>query len=83
VKYGLTKHAKGVLQEREIPVEWLERTLNAPKLIEPDPDDVELEHRLARIPEHDNRALRVVINKTVRPVLVVTVYFDRTMRKKL
>ena len=51
--------------------------------MEPDPDDVELEHRLGRIREHGARVLRVVVNKTVRPARVVTLYFDRTMIGKL
>ena len=83
MKYTLTKHAKDVLEERELPTVWLERVLNAPQRIELDPDDAELEHYLGRIAEHGNRVLRVVVNKTVRPARVVTLYFDRTMRNKL
>lgn len=40
MKYELTKHAQKVLDEREIPVEWVERTLSAPELVLPDPDAV-------------------------------------------
>jgi len=83
VDYELSQHARDVLEEREILRVWLERVLTAPQRIEPDPDDVELEHRLGRIAEHGNRVLRVVVNKTVRPTRVVTLYFDRTMRNKL
>jgi hypothetical protein len=83
MKYRLTQHAKDVLEEREIPAEWLERVLSSPQRIEPDPDDSELEHSLGCITEFGDRVLRVVVNKTVRPVVVVTVYFDRTMRNKL
>jgi hypothetical protein len=57
--------------------------VNFPQRIDPDPDDAELEHSLGRIAEFGNRVLRVVVNKTVRPVVVITVYFDRTMRNKL
>jgi hypothetical protein len=83
VEYQLSKHAKDVLEEREIPTAWLERVLDSPQRIEPDPRDAELEHHLGRIAEHGHRVLRVVVNKTVRPAQVVTVYFDRAMRKKL
>jgi len=83
MKYRLTQHAKDVLEERQLPAEWLERVLNSPQRIEPDPDDSELEHSLGRIAEFGNRVLRVVVNKTVRPVVVVTVYFDRAERNKL
>ena len=83
MKYTLTQHARDVLEERALPVAWLERVLHSPQRIEPDPADAELEHHLGRIAEHGNRVLRVVVNKTVRPARVVTRYFDRTMRHKL
>jgi hypothetical protein len=83
MKYTLTKHTKEMLEEREISITWLERVLNAPQRVEPDPEDAQLEHRLGRIAEHGNRVLRVVVNKTIRPVRVITLYFDRTMRNKL
>jgi hypothetical protein len=72
-----------MLEEREISITWLERVLNAPQRVEADPEDAQLEHRLGRIPEHGNRVLRVVVNKTIRPVRVITLYFDRAMRNKL
>ena len=39
VDYELSQHARDVLEERELPVAWLERVLSAPQRIEPDPDD--------------------------------------------
>ena len=83
VAYTLSRHARDVLEERDIPVAWLEHVLEYPQRIEPDPNDAELEHRLCRIHEHGDRVLRVVLNKTVRPPRVVTLYFDRTMRDRL
>lgn len=43
----------------------------------------ELESRSRRIPEHGDRVLRVVVNKSVVPDRVVSVYFDRTMKGKI
>jgi len=43
MNYTLTEHAKRMVTEREIPLEWLERVLNEPVLREPDPDDASLE----------------------------------------
>lgn len=37
MNYTLTEHAKKVLAEREIPLEWLERVLNEPVLCQSDP----------------------------------------------
>ena len=39
MKFQLTKHAQRALAEREIPIEWVERTLQAPELTLPDPND--------------------------------------------
>lgn len=81
--YRLTSHAEIVLNEREIPVEFMERALTEPELILEDNEDSALEHRLCRIKEYDNRVLRVIFNKTVNPAAVITVYFDRRMKGKL
>jgi len=81
--YRLTKHAETVLAERGIAREWLETVLARPQKIEPDEDNPELEHRLGRIAEHGNRVLRVVVDGNKSPVVVVTLFFDRTMRDKL
>jgi len=51
MKYELTKHAKKVLAERGIPIEWMERTLAEPELRQPDPDDAAVERRYRRIPD--------------------------------
>jgi len=83
MSYTLTEHAKKVLAEREIPLEWLERALNEPVRRQPDPDDASLERRYRPIPEFDGRVLRVVVNPPVEPVRVVSVFFDRSMRGKL
>jgi hypothetical protein len=66
-KYALSQHARDVLQERQISVAWMERTLDRPDLIEPSSRDSSLESRLAKIPEFGGRVLRVVVNKRAVP----------------
>ena len=83
MKYELTKHAQKVLDEREIPVEWMERTLSAPELVLPDPDDATVERRFRQIPEFGGRVLRVAVNTAVEPNRIVSVFFDRDMKGKL
>ncbi len=83
MNYTLTEHAKKVLAERDIPLEWLERALREPASREADPEDASLERRYRPIPESDGRVLRVVVNISVEPVRVVSVFFDRSMRGKL
>jgi hypothetical protein len=76
-------HALGVLEERQIAKDWVQRVVDRPALILADRADPELAHALAPIPEREGRVLRVVYNRDVDPVRVVTAYFDRTMRGKL
>ena len=83
MKFELTQHAQKALAEREIPMAWLERTLAAPELVLPDPDDATVERRFRRIPEFGGRVLRVAVNATVEPNRVVSVFFDRKMKGKL
>jgi len=71
------------MEERQIPVEWLERAMTSPELRLPDPDDEEIERRFLRIPEFDGRVLRVAVNNKAVPELVVSVFFDRSMRGRL
>jgi len=69
--------------EREIPIEWIERTLDAPELIVPEPNDPTIKRCFRRIPEFGGRVLRVAVNRTVEPQRVVSVFFDRKMKGKL
>jgi len=77
VDYKLTQHASDALEKRRILIEWLEQVLGKPEWTEKDSMDVDLEHRLGRIVDFDNRILRVIVNIKVTPPRVVTVYFDR------
>ncbi len=72
-------HARDMLQERAIPEEWVIRTVN-------DPDDREImtdntTHYIKAIPEFGGRSLRVVMNLEVFPNRVITVFFDRRIRR--
>ena len=83
MKFELTKHARQVLAEREIPLDWVERAFSQPELRLPDPDDAEVERRYRKIPEFGGRVLRVAVNIAVEPNRVVSVFFDRKMKGKL
>jgi len=76
VDYTLTEHARDASEKCKFQVAWLESAYYTPEANEPDPIDPELEQRLARIPERDDRVLRVVVNVTVEPNRIVTVFFE-------
>ncbi len=83
MKYELSQHAAIRLSERKIRMEWVERALFAPNLVETDADDPALEHRLVVIEEADYRVMRVVCHPGASPLKVVTLPFDRSMKGKL
>lgn len=83
LKFEISKHAQKVLEEREIPIEWMELTLSEPELVLPDPIDSAVERRYRQIPEFGGRVLRVAVNTAVEPNRVVSVFFDRQMKGKL
>ncbi len=69
-----------MLKEREIPEEWVWRTIDKPdwKNIGEDKNI----HYFKSIDEHEGRILHVVINSHVSPQKVVTVFFDRRARRQ-
>ncbi|MEW6777753.1 MAG: DUF4258 domain-containing protein [Bdellovibrionota bacterium] len=79
--YELSKHAADVIVEREIPLEWVARTVASPAWREADPSDDTLVHALLPIGEFGGRILRVVYNPRTAPWRIVTVHFDRRARR--
>ncbi len=55
--FVLTAHARTVLEERSIPLEWVERVFENPARVEVDSEDPDLRHALGRIEERGGRVL--------------------------
>lgn len=75
-----SRHAEDMLRERNIPKEWAYRAVQSPDQHEVGADGNT--HYLKAIPERANRVLRVVVNRQVSPLRVVTVFFDRRLRRQ-
>lgn len=82
-QFRLSTHAHHAVSERGIRLEWIEDTLNQPKRVEGDSLDPALRHALATIDAFGDRVLRVIYNPTREPWVVVTAYFDRSMKGRL
>ena len=82
-KFSYTHHARVVVKRRCIEARWVEEALRCPAKVVQDEQDTELKRYLYRVAEYEGRVLRVVANTASRPVLVVTAFFDRSMRGKL
>jgi hypothetical protein len=73
-------HARDMLAERQIPEEWVVRVVATPLRTERQPDGTT--HFLGKVPERGGRILRVVMNESTEPPTVVTVFFDRRLRRE-
>lgn len=83
VDLEFSEHAVHAMAERKILAEWVERAAAEPMLRAPDLNDSEIERFYCKIPERGGRVLRVAVNVRVAPWLVVSVFFNRTMKGKL
>lgn len=73
-------HAQNMLAKRKIPEEWVWCTIDNPELefVGDDNND----HYTKAIVEKGGRILHVVVNPYVQPKRIVTLFFDRRLRKK-
>lgn len=76
-----TPHALEMLKERGIAKEWVDRALASPAQTETRADGTV--HYLSPVPERGGRVLRVVVNPEHDPPLVVTVFFNRRVGRKI
>ena len=79
-RFEFSKHALDVIQERNIPEEWIFRTIDKPDYTEEGLDNNM--HYIKAISEYGGRFLRVVINPNVFPERIVTVFFDCRFKRR-
>lgn len=75
-----SQHARDMLQEPEIPEEWMWRAINESDRTETSVDGNI--HYIRAIPEHGGRFLRVVVNPHVQPKRIVSLFFDRRLGRQ-
>ena len=78
--YVFTKHAADMMEERTISEAWVWRVINESENTYAG-EDGNL-HFTKAIAERDNRILHVVVNPSVSPKRVITLFFDRRLRSK-
>jgi len=76
MEFLLTDHARKRCARRGITEAWIREALENPETREEDIHDSDLVHAFWPVPEKGSRVLRVIYNKTVHPVAVVTAFFD-------
>jgi len=73
-----TIHAKTMMHERLIQEDWVINTVKNPDLTELKRNDEK--HYVKQIPENGGKYLRVIVNPSVSPHRVITVFFDRRVQ---
>jgi hypothetical protein len=79
----LSKHAQDMVDEREIPLEWIEHVLQNRVFQEPDRQHPGAIRAYAPIAEFGNRMLRVVYYDTGAVIRVITLFFDRRATRRM
>jgi hypothetical protein len=78
-QFEFSEHASDMLKERNIKKSWVELTLENPDLKE-EKEDGSI-HYIKVIKKYGQRYLRVVVNPTERPQKIITLFFDRRLRR--
>ena len=81
--FVLSNHAQERSIQRGIREEWIRKTILNPQKTEIDPINSTALRAWREIPENNNAVLLVVYNPQTNPFVVITVFFDRSMRGKL
>ena len=79
IEYEFSEHAYDMLRERNIREAWVQSALESPEKKEPKDDGTV--HYIRSIEQYGGRYLRVVVNPEVWPRRIVTVFFDRRLRR--
>ena len=79
VEYEFSEHAYDMLRERNIQEDWAKLAIEEPERKEPKDDGTV--HYIRAIEQYEGRFLRVVVNPDVSPQRIVTVFFDRRIRR--
>jgi len=83
LRISFSPHAIDVIEQRDIMIEWVTRALAEPAFVCQDGTDPDLLQASGSVPERAGRILRVVYNPATDSALVVTAFFDRSMKGKL
>lgn len=77
--YCFSVHALSMAQERGICQEWIRTTIENPDYTELREDGTM--HYISSIPERKGKFLRVIVNPSVHPQRIITVFFDRRIQR--
>lgn len=78
IEYEFSEHAYDMLKERNIKEAWVKLTMEAPEKREEHGGTV---HYVRAIEEYGERYLRIIVNPDVKPQRIITLFFDRRLRR--
>ncbi|MDI3542764.1 MAG: hypothetical protein PWP57_367 [Candidatus Atribacteria bacterium] len=81
VDFEFSEHAENMREERGILLEWVRLTLEDPVKTEQKGDGTV--HYIRPIEECGEKYLRVVVNPDTVPWRIVTLFFDRRLKRRL
>ncbi|WP_168801164.1 DUF4258 domain-containing protein [Rhizobium rhizophilum] len=69
-----------MISERQLDRSWIELTVREPDWHEADPSGPPTERRYRRIPQRDDRIMRVICLETATEIRIITAFLDRKAR---
>ncbi|TPP11556.1 DUF4258 domain-containing protein [Rhizobium glycinendophyticum] len=75
-----TLHAETVISERQLDRSGIELSVREPDWHEADPAGPPTDQRYRRIPERDDRIMRVICLATTTEIPIITAFLDRKAR---
>jgi len=81
MNFRLSRHALEEMERRGIPRDLLEQMLQNPQQVLPERDGLKVYQSQARLAEGKLFLLRAIVNDTVEPAVVVTVYRTSKIEK--
>jgi hypothetical protein len=79
--FQFSEHSLLMFKEREIKKSWIELTLKNPqeKILNQEDGTI---HFIKTIEEFGNRNLRIIVNPDFKPQKIVTLFFDRRIKRR-
>jgi hypothetical protein len=77
----LTTHAREAIDARKIALAWIWAAVHSPDFVDTDPRHPERKRSYKAIAEYGGRMLRVVHRPEGDDIVVITVHFDRGVRR--
>lgn len=81
IRWRLSKHARAEIIRRRLPFDMVVRTIISPQQIVPEKGGLRAYQRVLRLPAGRVTLLRVIVDDSIEPLVVITAYRTSKVHK--